>query len=108
MNPAVNQSPSERVTIIIDRAQYLISPNALKILRYLLSDPKESYSTEAIREGTGFDQKRNLRPYFTELQGLGLLQFEASHGAVAVSKLATRLMDTWGVPVFESCKKEEA
>lgn len=101
MNPAVNQSPSERVTIIIDRAQYLISPNALKILRYLLSDPKESYSTEAIREGTGFDQKRNLRPYFAELQGLGLFDVVFAYGRVIVKQLVEHVDTAYGMPVFE-------
>lgn len=89
--------------IIVNDELTRISPNALKLLNYLLNNRVETYSTSSIRQSLGFDEKRNLRPYFKELQDLSLISFEPSQGAVQVKLLCrVRLVKAWGLHVLDT------
>ncbi|HBD5487618.1 TPA: hypothetical protein KKL69_004548 [Escherichia coli] len=94
--------------IIVNDELTRISPNALRLLNYLLNYRSETYSTSSIRQSLGFDEKRNLRPYFKELQDLGLISFEPSQGAVQVTLLCrVRLIEAWGLRVLDTDKPSE-
>lgn len=91
--------------IIVNDELTRISPNALKLLSYLLNNRAETYSTSSIRQSLGFDEKRNLRPYFKELQDLSLISFEPSQGTVQVTLLCrVRLIEAWGLHVLDTDK----
>ncbi|EGY9144709.1 hypothetical protein JI675_004985 [Escherichia coli] len=94
--------------IIVNDELTRISPNALKLLSYLLNNRADTYSTSSIRQSLGFDEKRNLRPYFKELQDLSLISFEASQGAVQVTLTCrVRLVEAWGLHVLDADKPSE-
>lgn len=101
----INGVTSERQTIIVGETPYLISPNALKLMIYMLKNPAESYGSQQLRDGAGLPEKLQLKRYFDELQELGLLSCVQEWGEIHVSDLAKRV-DNWGVPVFERCKKD--
>lgn len=101
MVPVVNQFSTERIFIVVNGSFELISPNALKLLRYLMDNPVDHYATSAIRKGLGVHPRRNLRPYFKELQRLHLVEAEFDYGVVRVSKLARCVAPVNGLPAFE-------
>lgn len=94
--------------IVINDELTRISPNALRLLNYLLNNRADTYSTSSLRQSLGFDEKRNLRPYFKELQDLGLISFEPSQGAVQVTlTCSVRLVEAWGLHVLDTDKPSE-
>lgn len=94
--------------IVINDELTRISPNALRLLNYLLNNRADTYSTSGLRQSLGFDEKRNLRPYFKELQDLGLISFEPSQGAVQVTLTCrVRLVKAWGLHVLDTDKPSE-
>ncbi|HCJ9454148.1 TPA: hypothetical protein NV934_004427 [Escherichia coli] len=95
---------NERQIIIVDGDYQRISPNALKLMIYMLKNPAEAYGSQQLRDGAGLPEKLQLKRYFDELQGLGLLSCDQAWGEIHVSNLARRV-DNWGVPVFERCKE---
>lgn len=101
----INGVSSERQIIIIEGDYYHISPNALKLMIYMLKNPAESYGSQQLRDGAGLGERLQLKRYFEELQELGLLQCVQEWGEIQVRNLARRT-DNWGVPVFERCKEE--
>ena len=100
-----NGVSTERQIIIVDGEYFSISPNALKLMIYMLKNPAEAYGSQQLRDGAGLGERLQLKRYFEELQELGLLQCQQEWGEVQVSNLAKRV-DNWGVPVLERCKKE--
>ena len=101
----VNGVSTERQVIIVDGDYQRISPNALKLMIYMLKNPAESYGSQQLRDGAGLPEKLQLKRYFEELQELGLLQCMQEWGEIQVRNLARRT-DNWGVPVFERRKEE--
>lgn len=95
---------NERQIIIVDGDYQRISPNALKLMIYMLKNPAESYGSQQLRDGAGLPEKLQLKRYFEELQELGLLKCDQDWGEITVIALAKRV-DNWGVPVFERCKE---
>lgn len=94
--------------IVINDELTRISPNALRLLNYLLNNRADTYSTSSLRQSLGFDEKRNLRPYFKELQDLGLISFEPSQGAVqVVFRCRVRLVKAWGLHVLDTDEPSE-
>lgn len=100
----INGVSSERQVIIIDGDYQRISPNALKLMLYMLKNPADSYGSQQLRDGAGLPEKLQLKRYFEELQELGLLQCVQEWGEIQVRNLARRT-DNWGVPVFERYKE---
>ncbi|EFK1790045.1 hypothetical protein AYO80_005127 [Escherichia coli] len=100
----INGVSSERQIIIIEGDYYHISPNALKLMLYMLQNPATSYGSQQLRDGAGLGERLQLKRYFEELQELGLLQCVQEWGEISVSHLAKRV-DNWGVPVFERYKE---
>lgn len=96
---------NERQIIIVDGDYQRISPNALKLMIYMLKNPAERYGSQQLRDGAGLPEKLQLKRYFEELQELGLLQCTQEWGDIQVRNLARRT-DNWGVPVFERRKEE--
>ncbi|HCJ5532804.1 TPA: hypothetical protein NUW95_004903 [Escherichia coli] len=102
MKRVLVKSDTELKTIIFDGEVIYLSPTALKLLIYMVENPADQYSTGALRDVFGMRQShRNFRPYFLELQGLGLVEVGFSYGVVAVSNLARRAATVHGLPVFE-------
>lgn len=101
----INGVTSERQIIIIDGDYSRISPNALKLMLFMLANPANSYGSQQLRDGAGMNERTQLRRYFEELQSLGLLRCVQEWGEIQVSDLAKRV-DNWGVPVFERCKED--
>lgn len=101
----VNGFSTERQPVIIDGGYFSVSPNALKLMIYMLKNPAESYGSQQLRDGAGLSERLQLKRYFEELQELGLLQCTQEWGEIQVRNLARRT-DNWGVPVFERCKDE--
>ncbi|HDX1790747.1 TPA: hypothetical protein RN769_004513 [Escherichia coli] len=95
---------NERQIIIVDGDYQRISPNALKLMIYMLKNPAEAYGSQQLRDGAGLPEKLQLKRYFDELQEIGLLSCDQEWGEIHVSNLAKRI-DNWGVPVFERCKE---
>lgn len=95
---------NERQIIIVDGDYQRISPNALKLMIYMLKNPAEAYGSQQLRDGAGLPEKLQLKRYFGELQELGLLKCDQDWGEITVIALAKRV-DNWGVPVFERCKE---
>ncbi len=95
---------NERQIIIVDGDYQRISPNALKLMIYMLKNPAETYGSQQLRDGAGLPEKLQLKRYFEELQELGLLKCDQDWGEITVIALAKRV-DNWGVPVFERCKE---
>ena len=95
---------NERQIIIVDGDYQRISPNALKLMIYMLKNPAEAYGSQQLRDGAGLPEKLQLKRYFEELQELGLLKCDQDWGEITVIALAKRV-DNWGVPVFERCKE---
>ncbi|MDC7934878.1 hypothetical protein [Escherichia coli] len=99
-----DKKPTDCPVVIVDDSYEKISPNAMKLLHYLLINPAEVYSTDAIRRGMDTDEKRQLKPYFEELRDLGLLTFTSSYGEVQVTMTCrTREIEAWGLTVLERC-----
>lgn len=95
---------NERQIIIVDGDYQRISPNALKLMIYMLKNPAERYGSQQLRDGAGLGERLQLKRYFEELQELGLLKCDQDWGEITVIALAKRV-DNWGVPVFERCKE---
>lgn len=102
---AIPMANNELQIIVVDGDYQRISPNALKLMIYMLKNPADSYGSQQLRDGAGLPAKLQLKRYFEELQELGLLQCMQEWGEIHVSNLARRT-DNWGVPVFERCKEE--
>ncbi|EFH8627179.1 hypothetical protein GSM54_26630 [Escherichia coli] len=99
----INGFGSERQTIIIDGESFHISPNALKLMLFLLQNPAISYGSQQLRDGAGLPEKLQLKRYFDELQGLGLLRCVQEWGEIHVSNLAKHVDTAYGMLVFERC-----
>lgn len=108
MKRFLTKADTEMKTIISDNEVIQLSPTALKLFMHILNNPAGQYSTGELRRLFGACPTRNLRPYFEELQEAGLLEAEFSYGVVSVGRVAKRIDTAYGMPVFESCKKEEA
>lgn len=102
---AIPMANNELQIIIVDGDYKRISPNALKLMIYMLKNPADSYRSQQLRDGAGLPAKLQLKRYFEELRNLGLLQCNEEWGEITVSNLAKRV-DNWGVPAFERCKEE--
>lgn len=95
------ERPNAATFIILDGAVAHISPIAYDLLLFLLKHPAGQYFTGELRHQLQTCATRNLRPYFKELQSLGLLEPVFVHGRVLVSKLAACVGAEYGMPVFE-------
>ena len=89
-----------KAVIINNEAAYL-SPTAYKLLTHLLEHPAGQYFTGELRQQFQTCPTRNLRPYFEELQRLGLFDVVFAYGRVIVKQLAEHVNTVYEMPVFE-------
>lgn len=87
--------------IIINGEVVHLSPTAYRLLMHMINHPAGQYFTGELRSQLDTCPTRNFRPYFVELQELGLLDPVFVHGRVLISGLAERVDTAFGMPVFE-------
>lgn len=95
------ESNSRTTNIIVDGVMVRLSPTAYRLLMHMINNPAGQYFTGELRNQLDTCPTRNFRPYFVELQELGLLDPVFVHGRVLISGLAERVDTAFGMPVFE-------
>ena len=95
------ESNSRTTNIIVDGVMVHLSPTAYRLLMHMINHPAGQYFTGELRNQLDTCPTRNFRPYFVELQELGLLEPVFVHGRVLISGLAERVDTAFGMPVFE-------
>ncbi|MCK2694301.1 hypothetical protein MZE69_22220 [Escherichia coli] len=98
----------DTTNIIVNGEIIHLTPPSFKLLMHMLNNPAGQYFTGELRKTFGECRTRNLRPYFEELQSYKLIEPVFVYGRVIISHIAEQVDTAYGMPVFESCKKEEA
>lgn len=99
---------SSTTNIIVNGEIIHLTPPSFKLLMHMLNNPAGQYFTGELRKTFGECRTRNMRPYFEELQRAGLIDPVFVYGRVIIINIVEQVDTAYGMPVFESCKKEEA